>query len=126
MGIEETLQRANLGRRLYRRIEERLQDEGVRMIIADTEGDNEGAISFFKTMGFSPRSEHVWLAKTMQRPTNKQTKSKQVVESVTDFRQARTPQIVKKPAIPYSPVHKKRASRKLEKPSSDNVNPQDI
>ena len=65
MGIEETLQRANLGRRFYRRIEEILQDEGARMIIADTEGDNEGAIAFFKAMGFSRRSEHVWLAKTL-------------------------------------------------------------
>ena len=126
MGIEETYQRANLGRRLYRRMEERLQDEGVRMIIADTEGDNEGAISFFKAMGFSPRSEHVWLAKTMQRPGKRRINSRQAVGATTDLRRTKMTQIIKKPAIPYSPIAKKRSHRIVEKASSDNVNPQDI
>jgi len=68
IGVDEGFQGAKVARRLYRRLEERLQEEGVRMIIADTEGDNEKAIAFFKVMGFSSRAEHVWLAKTLQRP----------------------------------------------------------
>ncbi len=120
MGIEESLQRANLGSRLYRKMEEMLQDEGVRMMIADTEGDNERAISFFKTMGFSPRSEHVWLAKTMQRPPKKQTKSKQVVVSTAELRQPGTAQIIKKSAVSFPPVSKKRTFRKTEKKSPAN------
>jgi len=68
IGVDEAFQRTNLARRLYARLEDRLEEEGVRMIIADTEGNNETAIAFFEAMGFSPRSEHVWLAKTLPRP----------------------------------------------------------
>ena len=66
MGVEESFQRTNLGRRLYKRLEEKFKEDGVRMVIADTEGDNKAAIAFFKALGFSPRAEHVWLAKTLR------------------------------------------------------------
>lgn len=68
MGVDDSFQRRKLGRRLYKKLEEELLEEGVRMVIADTEGGNTDAISFFKRLGFSRRSEHVWLAKTLQRP----------------------------------------------------------
>ena len=74
IGVDEAFQGTNLGRRLYRMLEERLKEFGVRMIIADTEGDNEKAIAFFKAMGFSPRVEHLWLAKTLHRPARKAAK----------------------------------------------------
>jgi ribosomal protein S18 acetylase RimI-like enzyme len=67
MGVGEDFQRTRLGRRMYRRLEERMLDDGVRMVIADTEGNNRGAISFFEALGFSVRSEHMWLAKTLRR-----------------------------------------------------------
>jgi len=76
MGVDEDLQRSNLGRRMYRRLEEELLEEGVRMIIADTDGANEEAIAFFKAVGFTPRSRHVWLAKTLRRPAKENTQSK--------------------------------------------------
>jgi ribosomal protein S18 acetylase RimI-like enzyme len=68
MGIDEKYQRGKLGRRLYRKLEERMLEDGVRMVIADTEGNNEPAIAFFEAMGFSVRSEHKWLAKTVRKP----------------------------------------------------------
>lgn len=71
MGIDEAHQRTSLGRRLYRRLEDRFRQEGVRMVIADTQGDNKGAISFFKAIGFSVSSEHLWLGKTLRRPPRK-------------------------------------------------------
>jgi ribosomal protein S18 acetylase RimI-like enzyme len=67
MGVDERFQRSKLGRRLYKKLEERLQEDGVRMVIADTEGDNQGAISFFNAIGFSVRGDHLWLAKTLRR-----------------------------------------------------------
>ena len=118
MGIEETLQRANLGRRLYRRVEEILQEDGARMIIADTEGDNDRAIAFFKAMGFSPRSEHVWLAKTLQRPTKKKVRSEQADITTTELPLHETVKIVKKSVMPYSPISKKRAFHKTDKQAS--------
>ena len=66
MGIATPYQNTGLGRRLYKEAEERLRKDGVRMIIADTEGDNARAIGFFNALGFIPRGQHVWLAKTLR------------------------------------------------------------
>jgi ribosomal protein S18 acetylase RimI-like enzyme len=67
IGVDEAFQRTGLGFRLYRELEERFRQEGVRMIIADTETENEEAIAFFKTLGFSLARRHVWLAKTLRK-----------------------------------------------------------
>ena len=71
IGVDEAFQRTNLGLRLYRRLEERMQEDGARMIIADTEANNQGAIGFFKALGFTQRRRHVWLAKTLKRTGKK-------------------------------------------------------
>ena len=71
IGVNEDFQRAHLGRRLYRKLEERLRETGVRMMMADTEEENLEAISFFKSLGFSDRGKHVWLAKTLRQPSRK-------------------------------------------------------
>ena len=68
VGVQEAFQGSSLSRRLYRKLEQRLKENGVRMIIADTEGDNDKAVTFFRRMGFSPRVEHVWMSKTLGRP----------------------------------------------------------
>jgi len=74
IGVDDTFQRTNLGLRLYKRLEERFREEGVRMVIADTEANNEGAIAFFKAIGFSPSRQHLWLTKTLRRPIKKDAK----------------------------------------------------
>ncbi len=74
IGVDEVFQRTNLGFRLYKKLEERLKEDGVRMIIVDTEAENEGAVTFFQKIGFSPRSQHVWLAKTIRRAAKKALK----------------------------------------------------
>jgi ribosomal protein S18 acetylase RimI-like enzyme len=38
------------------------------MIMADTDAENEPAISFFKSIGFTDSSQHIWLVKTIRRP----------------------------------------------------------
>jgi len=68
IGVDEAFQRTKLGLRLYRELEKRLLEDGVRMVIADTEAENEAAITFFKRVGFSNSGQHVWLAKTLRRP----------------------------------------------------------
>ena len=75
IGVDEPFQRTNLGYRLYRNLEQRLRKHGVRMIIADTDAENEAAIAFFKSVGFSMSSQHVWLAKTLQRRGKKNNKA---------------------------------------------------
>lgn len=67
IGVADGFQHARLGRRLYRRLEERFREEGVRMIIADTVVENEKAIGFFNRLGFTATGKHIWLTKTLRR-----------------------------------------------------------
>lgn len=71
IGVAEEFQRTNLGQRLYNRLEDNFRRDGVRMVIADTDAENEGALRFLNAMGFSERAEHIWLAKTLQKPPRK-------------------------------------------------------
>jgi len=71
IGIDEAFQRTGLGLRLYRKLEEAFQKDGVRMVMADTEAGNKEAIAFFKTLGFSSTRRHLWLAKTLKGPAKK-------------------------------------------------------
>lgn len=74
IGVAPDYQRTNLGQRLYNKLEDIFEDDGVRMVIADTEEENIKAIDFFKAMGFSIRADHIWLAKTLQRKRKKAKK----------------------------------------------------
>jgi ribosomal protein S18 acetylase RimI-like enzyme len=65
IGVAVDFQQLNLGQRLYNRLEDLFEEEGVRMVIADTDAGNEKAIEFMKTVGFSISAEHVWLTKTL-------------------------------------------------------------
>jgi ribosomal protein S18 acetylase RimI-like enzyme len=67
IGVDEPFQRTGLGDRLYRKLEEKLLADGVRMIMCDTEAGNKGAIKFFEKLGFTGAAEHVWLAKNLRR-----------------------------------------------------------
>ena len=75
IGVADGFQHARLGLKLYRRLEERFREEGVRMIIADTVVENEKAIGFFNRLGFTAEGKHVWLAKTLRREDSKDEKS---------------------------------------------------
>jgi ribosomal protein S18 acetylase RimI-like enzyme len=73
IGVDEIFQRTKLGLRLYRELEKRLREDGVRMVIADTEAENEQAIAFFRRIGFANSRQHVWLAKTLRKPGKDQS-----------------------------------------------------
>lgn len=88
MGVDEEFQGKNIGHRLYRKLEEQLLEDKVRMVIADTDGDNKEAISFFETIGFTPRSEHIWLAKTLRRTVkeaNKTSNKRTITRETNEF-----------------------------------------
>ncbi len=72
IGVASGFQQAHLGLRLYRRLEERFREEGVRMIIADTVVENERAIGFFNSLGFTSTGKHIWLAKTLRRDDSRE------------------------------------------------------
>ncbi len=72
IGVDEAYHRSNLGARLYHKLEVKLREDGVRMVIADTDADNSAALSFFNVLGFSVSSQHIWLAKTLRRSAKKE------------------------------------------------------
>jgi ribosomal protein S18 acetylase RimI-like enzyme len=80
IGVDESFHRTNLGLRLYKRLEERFREDKVRMVIADTEANNVGAIAFFKAIGFSPSRQHLWLTKTLERLPKKLSPKSQPVQ----------------------------------------------
>ena len=71
IGVDEEYQRTGMGARLYRKLEEKLLGEGVRIIMCDTEAGNVGAINFFRQLGFSDSAKHVWLSKNLGRRAGK-------------------------------------------------------
>jgi ribosomal protein S18 acetylase RimI-like enzyme len=75
IGVDEEYQRTGLAQRLYKRLEEKFQKDGVRMVIADTEADNEKAISFFKAMDFTISERYLWLGKTLKRTAQRNRKN---------------------------------------------------
>lgn len=72
IGVDEAFQRTGLGLRLYRKLEDSFREDGVRMVMADTEASNKEAIAFFRTLGFSSTRQHLWLAKTLKSPVKNQ------------------------------------------------------
>jgi len=62
LGVDPDHARHGLGARLFRWLRQRMEDDGVRMIIVDTEADNEGALAFFRDLGFGHPKEHVYLS----------------------------------------------------------------
>lgn len=71
LGVRKGLQKARVGQRLFREIRRRMQEQGVRMIIIDTDADNEAAIRFFQKQGFGNVQEHVYMTLNLTRPKRK-------------------------------------------------------
>ena len=94
IGVADGYQHARLGMKLYRRLEERFREEGVRMIIADTVVENEKAIGFFNRLGFTATGKHVWLAKTLRREESRDEKAEDGSPRVTRRRTMRREQRV--------------------------------
>jgi ribosomal protein S18 acetylase RimI-like enzyme len=67
IGVVEDFQRTGLAMRMYRKLEQEFRKSGVRMVIADTDADNEQALSFFNAIGFSVSTQHVWITKNLRR-----------------------------------------------------------
>ncbi len=72
LGVVPEARRKGLGQRLYAAVERRMREEGIRMILLDTEAANNPAMAFFRSLGFTPRRSHVWLGKTLS-PSRRQS-----------------------------------------------------
>jgi len=66
LGVEPAYQKLGVAERLFRQLQVRMEEEGVRIVLVDTEADNRGALSFFKKLGFSSPEEHIYLSLNLE------------------------------------------------------------
>jgi ribosomal protein S18 acetylase RimI-like enzyme len=66
IGVSKRYKGFGLGRRLYKKLESKMEKKGARIIILDTELSNTDALRFFKRLGFQSSSAHVWLTKSLK------------------------------------------------------------
>lgn len=61
LGVIPEYQQAGIAERLFYKFKSIMLHDGVRILVVDTEADNNPAIKFFKRQGFANPQEHVYL-----------------------------------------------------------------
>lgn len=67
IGVRPGLQKCGAGRKLFNEIRKRMLEQGVRMLVIDTDADNEAGINFFKKQGFDNIQQHVYMTLNLSR-----------------------------------------------------------
>ena len=62
LGISADYQRHGLAEKLFGRFKEGMLREGVRMLIVDTEAENQPALQLFRKLGFGQPRQHIYLS----------------------------------------------------------------
>lgn len=65
LGVAPEWKRNGIAQKLLKELTDLFIDEGARMLMVDTEQDNQGALQFFKSQGFGNPVEHVYLSKNL-------------------------------------------------------------
>lgn len=61
LGVEPELGRRGIGHQLVEELRERFIDMGARMLLVDTEADNDAALRLFRKLGFGHPRAHVYM-----------------------------------------------------------------
>lgn len=67
LGVRPGLQKGGIGAALFKEIKRRMKEQGVRMIIIDTDADNQAGIKFFQKQGFGNIQQHVYMTLNLSR-----------------------------------------------------------
>ena len=62
LGVDPDCKRTGVGSALFSAMRDKFIDLGARMILVDTDANNEPAIQFFKKTGFDHENAHVYLS----------------------------------------------------------------
>ncbi|MFW6050161.1 MAG: GNAT family N-acetyltransferase [Myxococcota bacterium] len=65
LGVDPDAQRAGIGGRLIDRLTDLFIEHGARMMLVDTEVENEDAIAFFERKGFGNVVEHLYMSRNL-------------------------------------------------------------
>jgi ribosomal protein S18 acetylase RimI-like enzyme len=75
IGVRPGRQQGGAGKKLFKELKLRMKEQGVRMIIIDTDADNDAGIHFFQKLGFSNVQKHVYMTLNLSRPRKKKRKA---------------------------------------------------
>ena len=67
LGVHAAWQGKGVGKRLLDKLTDLFIEQGARMILIDTEADNQQALRFFQKEGFGNPNEHVYLSRNLTR-----------------------------------------------------------
>lgn len=62
LGVAPEFHGTGAAEKLFNALLDLMLESGVRILVVDTEADNEAALHFFKKMGFGHPQEHIYLA----------------------------------------------------------------
>ncbi|MBA2664007.1 MAG: GNAT family N-acetyltransferase [Bradymonadaceae bacterium] len=65
LGVDPTLARQGVGKKLVNRLTELFIAQGARMMLVDTDAENMAAVNFFRRHGFGNESRHVYMNKNL-------------------------------------------------------------
>jgi ribosomal protein S18 acetylase RimI-like enzyme len=71
IGVRPGLQKGGAGHKLFDELRQRMVEQGVRMMIIDTDADNEAGLRFFKKQGFDNIRKHVYMTLNLSRKKHK-------------------------------------------------------
>ena len=61
LGVEPAYQRLGVAEKLFDRFRDLMLEDGVRMLLVDTQAENLPALYFFRKIGFRNPQEHIYL-----------------------------------------------------------------
>ncbi len=67
MGVDRDYAGRGIGQMLFGEFRKRMEDAGARMLLVDTQADNDPAIRFFTKLGFSNPIDHVYMTLNMEK-----------------------------------------------------------
>jgi len=67
LGVDPDVARRGIGHLLFKRFRDLMRQEGVRMLLVDTQADNDAAIEFFRNQGFENPTNHVYMTLYLQK-----------------------------------------------------------
>lgn len=62
LGIDSDFRGYGIASKLFHRFRDLMLEDGVRMLLVDSEADNLPALHFFRKMGFGSPQQHIYLA----------------------------------------------------------------
>jgi len=93
LGVDETVARKGIAARLFERMTDLFIKLGARMIMVDTDAENEPALAFFRSQGFGQETPHLFLSRNLSHDP----------DYLEHRRRPRGPGTRRKPATPSRP-----------------------